>query len=161
MQFAAFPLELKRTPNFYFLAVVSAMFYTKRSMLRYLFNFARSPFGHIIVRWIFSNMSFVIPVKRLRETDYWIVFRHPQPVYPFHVLLVSKWAFPSLMEIPGEGAPAILKDLIQIVQSLVLEYHLEDGYRLNTNGGIYQDIPILHFHLIAGESGTIDDKFPL
>jgi hypothetical protein len=65
-------------------------------------------------------MSFVIPVKRLRETNRWIVFRLPQPAYPFHVMLVSKRAFPSLIEIPGEGAPAILKDLILIVQSLVL-----------------------------------------
>jgi diadenosine tetraphosphate (Ap4A) HIT family hydrolase len=35
---------------------------------------------------------------------------------------------------------------------LITEFKLEDsGYRLITNGGIYQDIPQLHFHLISDE----------
>jgi histidine triad (HIT) family protein len=105
-------------------------------------------------------MSFIIPVKKLRETDNWIAFHHPQPVYPFHILVVSKGGFPSVMCLPGEKAADILKDLVLIVQSLVLEFNLEAGYRLITNGGIYQDIPILHFHLISGESDTIGDSPP-
>ena len=38
------------------------------------------------------------------------------------------------------------------IQSLVHEFYLEDGYRLIANGGAYQDIPILHFHLVAGDN---------
>jgi histidine triad (HIT) family protein len=129
-------------------------------MQGYIFRIARSSIGRIIARWLFSNMSFVIPVKKLRETDWWVVFHHPQPVYPFHVLFVTKGGFLSLMEIPNEKAAEVLKDLILIVQSLILEFHLEGGYRLVTNGGIYQDIPVLHFHLIAGESDTIGDSSP-
>jgi histidine triad (HIT) family protein len=134
--------------------------YTKSEMRPNIFRIARSSIGHCIARWIFSNMSFVIPVKRLRETDWWIAFHHPQPAYPFHVLFVSKGGFTTLMELPGEKTAEILKDLILIVQSLVSEFHLESGYRLVTNGGIYQDIPVLHFHLIAGESDTIGDSSP-
>ena len=33
-------------------------------------------------------MSFVIPVKRLRETDTLMAFYHPKPSYRFHVFLV-------------------------------------------------------------------------
>ena len=64
------------------------------------------------------------------------------------------------MDLSFLNAAEIYKDLIQIVQSLVLEFHLENGCRLITNGGMYQDIPILHFHLISGESDTIDDGSP-
>jgi diadenosine tetraphosphate (Ap4A) HIT family hydrolase len=43
-----------------------------------------------------------------------------------------------------------LLDLIQTVQSLVKELNLEaSGYRLIANGGAYQDVPHLHFHLIS------------
>jgi diadenosine tetraphosphate (Ap4A) HIT family hydrolase len=43
-----------------------------------------------------------------------------------------------------------LLDLVQTVQSLVKELNLESrGYRLITNGGAYQDVPHLHFHLVS------------
>jgi histidine triad (HIT) family protein len=125
-----------------------------------LFVFARSQVGKNVVKWIFSNMSFILPVKRLRETEWWVAFHHPQPEYPVHILLVTKGGISSVMDIPGEQAAEILRDLLLIVQSLVLEFQLGDGYRLVTNGGKYQDIPILHFHLVAGESDTIRDSSP-
>ena len=95
-------------------------------------------------------MSFIIPVKRLRETKTLLAFYHPQPAYPFHVLLVPRQAVASLMDLPPESGD-FLRDLLDTVQSLVHEFHLEGGYRLIANGGSYQDFPILHFHLVAGE----------
>jgi diadenosine tetraphosphate (Ap4A) HIT family hydrolase len=41
-------------------------------------------------------------------------------------------------------------DLVQTVQSLVAEFDLEKGgYRLVVNGGDYQEVQQLHFHLIS------------
>ena len=92
-------------------------------------------------------MSFVIPVKRLRETETLMAFRHPKPAYPFHVLLVPKKGIVSLKEFDPKDS-AFLIDLYSTVQNLVDEFQLP-AYRLIVNGGEYQDFPQLHFHLIS------------
>ncbi len=92
-------------------------------------------------------MSFAIPVKRLYETKTLMAFYHPQPSYPFHVLLLPKKAVASLQEFDSTDT-AFLADLFSTVQSLVHEFRLP-AYRLIVNGGDYQDFPQLHFHLIS------------
>lgn len=96
-------------------------------------------------------MSFVIPVQRLRETKTLMAFYHPQPAYPFHVLLVPKKAVVSLKEFDASDS-AFLTDLYSTVQSLADEFHLP-AYRLIVNGGEYQDFPQLHFHLVSEVKG--------
>jgi histidine triad (HIT) family protein len=95
-------------------------------------------------------MSFALPVQRLRETDTLLAFYHPRPAYRLHILIVPKRAAASLLEL-GPGDAAFLADLVAVTQSLVREMGLEEtGYRLVANGGPYQELPQLHFHLISG-----------
>jgi histidine triad (HIT) family protein len=108
---------------------------------------ARTRLVRIIIGWMFAHMSVAIPVKRLRETGTLMAFRHPQPAYPFHVLIVPKKAVASLAELDPADT-AFLADLYSSVQSLVEEFKLP-AYRLVVNGGEFQDFPQLHFHLIA------------
>ena len=108
------------------------------------------PWVRRLLGWMFEHMSFVIPVKRLRETATLMAFQHPKPSYPFHVLLVPKKAVTSLKEL-NPADTAFLTDLYSTVQSLVNEFHLP-AYRLIVNGGEYQDFPQLHFHLISSSS---------
>lgn len=97
-------------------------------------------------------MSFVIPVKRLRDTDTLMAFHHPKPSFKFHVLLVPKKAVKSLQEFdPGDST--FLTELYSTVQSLIDEFQLS-AYRLVVNGGEYQDFPQLHFHLVSDVAGT-------
>lgn len=96
-------------------------------------------------------MSFAIPVQRLRETETLMAFHHPNPSYPFHVLLVPKKSVASLIEFNSKDT-AFLTDLYSTVQSLVDEFQLS-AYRLIVNGGEYQDIPQLHFHLVSEVEG--------
>ncbi|MCK4900879.1 MAG: hypothetical protein KAS38_19020, partial [Anaerolineales bacterium] len=43
-----------------------------------------------------------------------------------------------------------LEDLIESVQILAGSFELEKtGYSLILNGGKYQEVPILHFHLVS------------
>jgi histidine triad (HIT) family protein len=99
-------------------------------------------------------MSFAIPVNRLRETDTLIAFHHPKPSHLFHVLLVPKRKLPNLLAIDAAETD-FFADLYRVVQELVVEFALEKpGYTLLVNGGAYQDVPQLHFHLI---SGRMDD----
>lgn len=92
-------------------------------------------------------MSFLIPVDRLRETETLMAFYHPEPAYPFHVLIVPKKAVGTLADLDATYA-TFLVDLFSTVQSLVNEFHLP-AYRLIANGGEYQDFPHLHFPLIS------------
>jgi diadenosine tetraphosphate (Ap4A) HIT family hydrolase len=42
-------------------------------------------------------------------------------------------------------------DLLSCVSRLVVSFNLgKPGYRLIVNGGGYQDVPELHFHLVSG-----------
>jgi len=94
-------------------------------------------------------MSLFIPVQRLRETPTLVAFYHPQPSYPVHILIVPKRAISDLLAI-GPADQPFLADLFRCVRELVLELQLDkQGYRLIANGGSFQDIAQLHFHLIA------------
>lgn len=110
-------------------------------------KFFRLRFIAFLIGWIFAHMSFVLPVKRLRETPNLIAFRHPSPGYKFHLLIVPKKEVQSLSDLDPMDT-AFLTDLYSTVQSLVKEYNLK-AYRLIVNGGEYQDFPHLHFHLIS------------
>lgn len=99
--------------------------------------------------WIFAHMSQLLPLDRLAETGTLIAFRHPQPAYPFHVLIVPKKQVASLEALDPTDAD-FLTDLYATVQRLVTEFDLgAGGYRLIVNGGKFQDFPQLHFHLIS------------
>ena len=119
-------------------------------MIRFLLRLARTAWAGRVIGWMFATMSFAIPVKRLRETETLLAFHHPSPAYPVHVLIVPKRACASLLDLrPGDAD--FLRDLVAVVQSLVLELGLEPkGYRLVANGGEFQDVKQLHFHLISG-----------
>jgi histidine triad (HIT) family protein len=116
---------------------------------RGLLRVARSRVARLFIQWAFTHMSDALPVTRLRETETLIAFPHPQPSHPTHILLVPKRPYASLAALPVDDA-AFLHDLFATVQDLVRELGLEKGgYRLLVNGGAYQDVPHLHFHLVA------------
>lgn len=119
-----------------------------------LFWLARTPAAGFFMGWFFAHMSFLLPADRLRETASLVAFPHPRPAYPVHILIVPKRSIPNLMAWQTADSD-FLRDLIPTVQSLVAELNLEAaGYRLIANGGPYQDIPQLHFHLISGAEGN-------
>jgi histidine triad (HIT) family protein len=98
---------------------------------------------------IWCHMNEHLPVQYLRQTDKLLAFNHPRPAYPVHILLVPKRAISNIKEL-SEADSQLLIDVFACVKSLVDELGLEErGYRLVVNGGLYQDIPQLHFHLIS------------
>lgn len=121
-------------------------------MTRYFFKLARTRLGEFLFGLLFSSFSFTIPVSKLRDTEAFIAFFHPEPSYPTHILLVPKRKYRSLIEVSLDDVE-LMKELIDVVRSLVEEFDLETtGYRLIVNGGEAQDVKLLHFHLVADES---------
>ena len=116
------------------------------------YRLARTWLGEFLLGLIFSCFSFAIPVNKLRDTETLIAFFHPQPSYPTHILLVPKRKYRSLIDVSPDDVE-LMKDLIDVVSSLVEEFDLQTaGYRLIVNGGESQDVKLLHFHLISDVS---------
>jgi histidine triad (HIT) family protein len=114
-----------------------------------IFRLARKRFPGLLIAWMISKMSFLIPVDRLYNTAALMAFHHPQPAYPFHILIVPKREIRSLSDIRAEDQD-FLQDLFKCTRVLAAELKLDEcGYRLIANGGQYQDLPLLHFHLIS------------
>jgi len=113
-------------------------------MLRKVF---RLRFIALLIGFLFTRMSFLLPIKRLRDTPNLIAFQHPSPGYKFHLLIVPKRQVQTLADLDPNDT-AFLADLYAAVQSLVKEFDLK-AYRLIVNGGEYQDFPHLHFHLVS------------
>jgi histidine triad (HIT) family protein len=121
----------------------------QQRLRRLALQIARSRAGGALLRLGFSSMSFLIPVERLRETPTLLAFYHPSPGYPVHILIVPRRAYRTLLDIPATES-GLMSDLLETVQSLVRELGLDaQGYRLIVNGGSYQEVPVLHFHLIS------------
>jgi histidine triad (HIT) family protein len=131
----------------------------------FLLTLARTYPGRFFFGWIFEHMDFLLPLKRLHETETLLAFRHPQPSYPVHILLVPKKAIGSMADLKEEDI-IFLQDVFRVANALVDETGIrQSGYRLILNGGTFQEVPQLHFHLVGGkdESGAdeIEIQLPL
>jgi histidine triad (HIT) family protein len=119
-----------------------------------LLRLARSRAAGWLIAFILARAAFLLPAERLVETRSLLVFDHPQPSYPVHILLVPRRRLVGLTDLGAEDAE-FLQDLFAAVRHLVKALGLEPvGYRLIANGGALQDVPHLHFHLISdGRAG--------
>lgn len=125
-------------------------------MIPLLLKFAKSKIGGLFVGYFFSYLNAYLPVDRLHETKSLLAFHHPKPDYAVHILIVPKKAIASYKDL-SENDQDFLLGVFQTTQKLVEELSLEEsGYRLILNGGFYQKVPQLHFHLVAGEIKSHD-----
>jgi histidine triad (HIT) family protein len=125
----------------------------KRWATRFAFRLLRRfpRLAQTLLPWTLTHMIFALPLHKLRETPTLLAFHHPQPAYPVHILIVPRQPIPSLDSLTAQDA-SLLAEVFQTVQSLVAELDLAPGgYHLIVNGGAYQELPQLHFHLVAGD----------
>ena len=118
-------------------------------MNRFLFSLAKTWVGGVILHWIIAFFSFAIPGEKLIETESLLAFHHPAPSYPLHILILPKAKYRSLMDLPTEDS-VFESGLFEAVKELVDRFSLDGlGYRLIANGGSYQEVDYLHFHLVS------------
>lgn len=129
----------------------------RKIILSRISRLARSTGGRRLIAWSITHFDAILPINRLYETDAVLAFYHPQPAYPLHILIVPKQPISNLLSLQKEHAPLLL-EFFQTAQNLVRKFNLDEhGYRLVLNGGKYQDIPQLHFHLIS-DSNLLKDR---
>lgn len=110
---------------------------------------ARSRWGGRVAGWVFAKMSFALPIKRITETERVLAFEHPTPTYEVHILLVPKAQIEGVEQISSQDG-ALLGEVFAVVRQLVEILELQE-YRVIVNGGAYQEVKQLHFHLVSGE----------
>lgn len=84
------------------------------------------------------------------ETENIICFDSINPVAKHHILIVPKVHIESFDAISSDNKGLII-DMVESAQQLIKDLKLGHGYKLVFNGGVYQAIPHLHWHLLAGK----------
>ena len=116
----------------------------KASLLR----IARGPAGGWVVRLAIGPLRKILPIEALAESDTLITFRHPQPSWETHILLVPKSDLSSLADL-GNDQGDLLSEVFATAERLAQHLQL-NGYRVIVNAGAYQEVGQLHFHLVSG-----------
>ena len=95
------------------------------------------------------TFSMISPVRRLLLEQSAIVFYHPRPSWPTHVLLVPRCAIGSYRDIAPTNVHMV-SSLFSLAPRVA--YMLQLGpreYSLLLNGEARQDVGQLHVHLVA------------
>jgi len=116
-----------------------------------MFKIARSKISSLFIGSVFQYFSGLIPVKKIFVDEDIFVFNHPDPYWQLHILAVPKRAIPSLLEMNfnlKDNHDLILK-LMSTLKNIAWDKKLVK-FKIIVNGGNYQDVPQLHFHLASG-----------
>jgi histidine triad (HIT) family protein len=122
---------------------------------RNLFHLARNDFAGSVVRWGFTHAAWALPVRKVATTPTVIAFHHPRPSWDTHILLVPKVGIPSLLKLDQANEAIVLEIMLladRIGRDLAASGQEHRPLSLIVNGGAYQDVGQLHFHLVAGSS---------
>lgn len=112
-----------------------------------LIHLARSPLGSLLIGWVFAYASFLLPLKRLYDSKTLIAFHHPKPSYATHIILIPKKAIRGIHAITRVDGNTLI-EIVQAADHIARELNLAN-YKLIVNGGAYQDVMQIHFHLIT------------
>lgn len=89
-----------------------------------------------------------IPVPKVWESVSVVAFRDANPSAQTHLLIIPK---AHVLNFEVLEDPALWEEMRQAARGLVRDFNLTAGYKLIVNGGKYQHIPHLHWHLLGGE----------
>lgn len=114
----------------------------------WLMRLVRSRAAAPVVRQAFAHLPDRTPGV-LARTDLAVAVRHPRPSHRTHILIVPRRPIANLLALRPED-DALLADVFRLAAQLVRESSLDRaGYRLVVNGGPYQEVGQLHFHLVS------------
>jgi histidine triad (HIT) family protein len=76
------------------------------------------------------------------------VFADINPKSRVHLLIVSREHIKSFLDLSDKNN-LLLTKMIKVIQRIIRDKKLEGGYQVIFNGGRYQHIPHLHWHLLG------------
>jgi histidine triad (HIT) family protein len=93
-----------------------------------------------------------IPCRKVYEDDHVLAFYDIAPKAPIHVIAIVKNHLQSMAH-AAEAAPEELGHILQSISKTIATLNLK-GCRIITNCGTEQEVPHLHFHLLADPAGA-------
>ncbi len=94
-------------------------------------------------------ISHEIETEIVKESNSVIVFRDQNPSAEKHFLVVPKVHIASFMELTDKD---LLWEMDEMMRDLISDTNLNnEGYRVMFNGGSYQHVPHVHWHLLVGK----------
>ncbi|MCP4415345.1 MAG: HIT domain-containing protein [Chloroflexi bacterium] len=119
----------------------------------WLFRVARSRFAAYFIGNAFAYLTPLMPISKQYEDERVIAFRHPVPFWKIHLLVVPKKRIGSFLDLSltQKEHQEVAVSIFQAVQTISGQMVLSD-YTVLVNGGRYQDVPQLHFHVAAGDT---------
>ncbi|OGY23178.1 MAG: hypothetical protein A2172_02250 [Candidatus Woykebacteria bacterium RBG_13_40_15] len=89
-----------------------------------------------------------IPANFVYQDADLVVFPDIRPKAKVHLLITPKEHIESFLDLK-ENHTKLLTKIIKVIQQLVKDKKLESSYRVVVNGGVYQEVPHLHLHLLG------------
>lgn len=124
-----------------------------------LFSIAKSKLGTILVQLGFTtSLRKIIPVKKVYEDEKVFAFYHPKPFWEKHIVIVPIKKISVLNQANGADF-LIMGHICKVAAEIVNKNNFEKmGVRFLTNGGKYQKVKYLHFHLAIGKQILTDEE---
>lgn len=97
-----------------------------------------------------------LPSEKVHETENVLVFKNINPVSSVHLLIVPKIHIPSFTDM-NESHKDIVSEMFSVARKVISLGKISGGYKLVFNGGKYQAINHLHWHLLGGEMKIAGD----
>ena len=88
-----------------------------------------------------------IPCSKKFEDEKVLAFADIHPVAPVHILIIPKMHIKDLSE---TQSPELLGHIQLVAAQIAKETLVDGGYKIVLNGGKYQEIKHLHYHLLGG-----------
>lgn len=117
-------------------------------MKKLLLKIARTPCLGSLVGWMIAHLSRFLPLHVIHEDENCIVFRHPAPSYPFHLLIMLKAQVRDVSRADEYQLRCVFDAARSAIQTAGLS---APHIMLWTNGGRFQEVRQLHFHLFPSD----------
>lgn len=89
-----------------------------------------------------------ITTEKVYEDNDVIAFKDIKPAATVHILLCPKKHIESFLRISNNFD---VTPMVKAAQRIIGEKNIQEGYKLVINGGKYQEVPHLHWHLLGGD----------
>ena len=89
-----------------------------------------------------------IPTDFVYEDQNVVVFSDIKPKARAHLLVVPREHINTYLDL-GDNHFLLLTKMVKVVQRIIEDQKLQGGYQLIFNGGKYQHVPHLHWHLLG------------